>query len=119
MTLQEFIDFDHYVRCICVGKDRILQIEYNPKLIIGPTGLRGRYIFRDEEEWLPKELPAHARRRRHDQQGPPVRHELGGVRHQRRGAVRDQLHEPRARHASSTSASATSTSRSTGWSSSR
>ncbi|MEZ4299204.1 MAG: hypothetical protein R3B70_29915, partial [Polyangiaceae bacterium] len=55
MTLQEFIDFDHYVRCICVGKDRILQIEYNPKLI-GPTGLRGRYIFRDEEEWLPKEL---------------------------------------------------------------
>ena len=55
MTLQEFIDFDHYIRCICVGQDRILQIEYNPKLI-GPTGLRGRYIFRDEEEWLPKEL---------------------------------------------------------------
>jgi glutathione synthase/RimK-type ligase-like ATP-grasp enzyme len=55
MTLQEFIDFEDYVRCICVGRDRVLAIQYNPKEI-GPTGLRGRYVFRDEERWLSKEL---------------------------------------------------------------
>jgi glutathione synthase/RimK-type ligase-like ATP-grasp enzyme len=55
MTLQQFIDFDDYVRCICVGQDRILPIQYNPKEI-GPTGLRGRYVFRDEDRWLPQDL---------------------------------------------------------------
>ena len=54
MTLQEFIDFESYVRCICVGRDRILPIHYDPKLI-GPTGLRGAYVHHAEEQWLPKE----------------------------------------------------------------
>ncbi len=31
MTLQEFIDFDEYVRCICIGKEFILPIDYDPK----------------------------------------------------------------------------------------
>jgi hypothetical protein len=31
MTLQEFIDFEEYVRCICVGKEKILPIKYDPK----------------------------------------------------------------------------------------
>jgi hypothetical protein len=31
MTLQEFIDFDEYVRCICIGKDFILPIKYDPR----------------------------------------------------------------------------------------
>lgn len=31
MTLQEFIDFDEYIRCICIGKDFILPIKYDPK----------------------------------------------------------------------------------------
>ena len=31
MTLQQFIDFDEYVRCICVGKEFILPIQYDPK----------------------------------------------------------------------------------------
>ncbi len=31
MVLQEFIDFDHYVRCLCVGKDNIMPIHYDPK----------------------------------------------------------------------------------------
>ena len=31
MTLQQFIDFDDYVRCICVGRDFILPIRYDPK----------------------------------------------------------------------------------------
>ena len=55
MTLQELIDFEQYVRCICVGQDRILPIHYDPRLM-GPTGLRGRYVEHDEEQWLPREL---------------------------------------------------------------
>ena len=31
MTLQQFIDFDEYVRCICIGKEFILPIQYDPK----------------------------------------------------------------------------------------
>ena len=31
MILQEFIEFDHFVRCICVGQDNILPIKYDPK----------------------------------------------------------------------------------------
>jgi glutathione synthase/RimK-type ligase-like ATP-grasp enzyme len=31
MVLQEFIDFDHYVRCLCIGKDNIMPIKYDPK----------------------------------------------------------------------------------------
>jgi glutathione synthase/RimK-type ligase-like ATP-grasp enzyme len=32
MILQEFIDWDDYVRCICIGRDQILPIRYNPRL---------------------------------------------------------------------------------------
>lgn len=31
MTLQEFIDFDHYVRCFTFGKTDILPVRYDPK----------------------------------------------------------------------------------------
>ena len=31
MILQEFIDWDDYVRCICVGRQHILPLRYNPK----------------------------------------------------------------------------------------
>ncbi|MEO8797536.1 MAG: hypothetical protein ABI551_06605 [Polyangiaceae bacterium] len=31
LTLQEFIDFDEYIRCICIGKDFVLPIKYDPK----------------------------------------------------------------------------------------
>ncbi len=31
MILQEFIEFDQFVRCICVGQDNILPIKYDPK----------------------------------------------------------------------------------------
>jgi hypothetical protein len=48
MTLQEFIDFDEYVRCICIGRDRILPIQYSPA--------RRCYLHNDKEQWLPKEL---------------------------------------------------------------
>jgi glutathione synthase/RimK-type ligase-like ATP-grasp enzyme len=31
MTLQEYIDFDEYVRCICIGRSDILPIQYDPR----------------------------------------------------------------------------------------
>ena len=31
MILQEFIDWDDYVRCICVGRKHVLPIRYNPR----------------------------------------------------------------------------------------
>ncbi|MDQ3264943.1 MAG: hypothetical protein M3Y59_14975 [Myxococcota bacterium] len=31
MTLQQFIDFDNYVRAICIGKEFILPIQYDPR----------------------------------------------------------------------------------------
>jgi glutathione synthase/RimK-type ligase-like ATP-grasp enzyme len=48
MTLQQFIHFDKYVRCICIGQDRILPIEYNPH--------QRCYVFNEKEAWLPKDL---------------------------------------------------------------
>ncbi len=47
MTLQQFIEFDEYVRCICIGKEFILPIEYDPK--------RRCYIEHDRP-FLPKSL---------------------------------------------------------------
>jgi hypothetical protein len=31
MILQEFIEFDQFVRCICVGQDNIMPVKYDPK----------------------------------------------------------------------------------------
>jgi hypothetical protein len=30
MILQEFIEWDHYVRCMCIGQEKILPMKYNP-----------------------------------------------------------------------------------------
>jgi hypothetical protein len=46
MTLQQFIDFDEYVRCICIGKRFILPIKYDPK----------RRCYVDADGFLPKPL---------------------------------------------------------------
>jgi hypothetical protein len=48
MTLQQFIDFEDYVRCICVGKDRILPIQYSPS--------RRAYIVNETDDWTDKGL---------------------------------------------------------------
>lgn len=48
MTLQEFIDFDDYVRCICVGKNRILPIQYSPA--------RRAYVVNENDDWTDKAL---------------------------------------------------------------
>jgi hypothetical protein len=31
MILQEFIDWDDYVRCICIGREHVLPLRYDPK----------------------------------------------------------------------------------------
>lgn len=31
MILQEFIEWDHYVRCMCIGQEHILPMKYDPK----------------------------------------------------------------------------------------
>ena len=31
MTLQEYVDFDEYVRCICIGRELVLPIKYDPR----------------------------------------------------------------------------------------
>jgi hypothetical protein len=46
MILQEFIEFDQFVRCICVGQDNIMPIKYDPK--------NRRYII--EHDHLTREL---------------------------------------------------------------
>jgi hypothetical protein len=48
MTLQQFIHFDTYVRCICIGRDKILPIQYDPH--------RRCYVYNEKEVWLPKDL---------------------------------------------------------------
>ena len=47
MTLQEFIDFDEYVRCICIGREDILPIQYDP---------RRRCYVENEKSFMPKPL---------------------------------------------------------------
>ncbi len=32
MILQEYIEFDHYVRCLCIGRREILPIRWDPRL---------------------------------------------------------------------------------------
>jgi hypothetical protein len=47
MTLQEYIDFDEYVRCICIGREDILPIQYDP---------RRRCYIENDKPFLPKAL---------------------------------------------------------------
>ena len=46
MTLQQFIDFDDYVRAICIGREFILPIRYDPK--------QRRYLV--EDNFLSKDI---------------------------------------------------------------
>lgn len=48
MVLQEAIEFDSYCRCLCVGKDHIIPIKYDPKAK-ETTGF-GAYLDSDEFE---------------------------------------------------------------------
>ena len=54
MTLQQFIDFDNYVRCICIGKEFLLPIQYDPRRK-DHRGWNGCYI-ENEKPFLAPEL---------------------------------------------------------------
>ena len=88
MTLQQFIDFDQYVRCFTFGKTDIMPVAYDPH--------ERRYLV--EHEYLSPELGARIVR---DAQtlnhGARLRDEHDRVRRQGRRAVRDRLPEPGAR----------------------
>jgi hypothetical protein len=47
MTLQEYIDFDEYVRCVCIGREDILPIQYDP---------RRRCYIENNKPFLPRAL---------------------------------------------------------------
>jgi hypothetical protein len=46
MTLQQFIDFDEYVRCLCIGREYILPIKYDPR----------RRCYVETDGFLPKDV---------------------------------------------------------------
>jgi hypothetical protein len=31
MVVQEFIEWEHYIRCLCIGRDKVLPMKYDPK----------------------------------------------------------------------------------------
>ncbi len=45
MIVQEFIEWDEFVRCICIGRDRVVPIKYDPK----------ERKYHDSEDYLPRE----------------------------------------------------------------
>ncbi|HLT32005.1 MAG TPA: hypothetical protein VK013_18340 [Myxococcaceae bacterium] len=54
MTLQEFVDFDEYVRCLCIGREFVLPIQYDPRRK-DARGLNGVYVD-NPPDWMPREL---------------------------------------------------------------
>jgi hypothetical protein len=76
MVLQEFIDYEHFVRCICVGQDNIMPIKYDPK--------QRRYLV--EHDHLP---PALGERIVHDAQ--MINHMTGYDMNSIEFAVRDGI----------------------------
>ena len=84
MTLQQFIDFDQYVRCFTFGKTDITPVAYDPR--------ERRYLV--DHEYLPPELGARVVR---DAQtiNQALGYEMNTIEFAMRGrrAVRDRLPE--------------------------
>jgi glutathione synthase/RimK-type ligase-like ATP-grasp enzyme len=54
MILQQYIDFQEFVRCICIGRELMLPIKYDPRPSSGRSG-RGEYI-ETSDHFLPGEV---------------------------------------------------------------
>ncbi len=52
MTLQQFIDFDEYVRVVCIGREFMLPIKYDPKHKTDPS----RKAYVEQDGFMPKAL---------------------------------------------------------------
>ena len=89
MVLQEFIEWDQYIRCLCLGQEEVLPMQYDPKRA---TLHRGRELSGAGAQ------EANHRRRADARARARLRHEQCGVRCARRRSVRHRLHESRARH---------------------
>ena len=89
MIVQEFIEWDQFVRCICLGQQEVLPMKYDPKRAALP---------RRRELPLAGARGADHRRLAAAGAGARLRHELDRVGDPRRRAVRDRLHEPGAGH---------------------
>ena len=88
MTLQEFIDFDQYVRCFTFGKMDILPVAYDPK--------ERRYLV--EHDYLSPELGARVVKDAQTiNQCARLRNEHDRIRDQKRRPLRHRLPESRAR----------------------
>ena len=89
MIVQEFIEWDQFVRCLCLGQDEVLPMKYDPR--------ERKYLV--EHDHLSPELGA---RVVDDSltlvRGARLRHELDRVGGARRRSLRDRLHEPGAGH---------------------
>ncbi len=72
MTLQEFIDFDQYVRCFTFGKMDIMPVAYDPK--------ERRYLSRAQLSFAGT-WRARRARRADDQSGARLRNEHHRIRH--------------------------------------
>ena len=89
MVVQEFIQWEQFVRCLCIGQEEILPMQYDPR--------ERKYLV--EPSYLTPELEAaHHGGCAHPGAGAGLRHELDRVRHPGRHPLRDRLHEPRAGH---------------------
>ena len=89
MIVQEFIKWDQYVRCLCLGQEEVLPMPYDPnekKYIADPNYLSPALKQRIVDDSL--KLVTRAR----------LRHEHGRVGGPRRRALRHRLHEPGAGH---------------------
>ena len=89
MVVQEFIRWEQFVRCLCIGQDEILPMKYDPR--------ERRYLM-DHAHLSPRSGGAGGAGRAHPGAGPGLRHELHRVRHPGRDPLRDRLHESGSRH---------------------
>ena len=89
MVVQEFIEWEQFVRCLCLGREDILAMPYDP---------RERRYHVDDELPCPGAPAPGGRRLAQAGAGPRLRHELDRVGDSRRHALRHRLHEPGAGH---------------------
>lgn len=54
MTLQQFIDYQEFVRCLCIGRELLLPIRFDPRSTASRSG-RGEYL-ETHEPFLPKDV---------------------------------------------------------------
>ena len=89
MILQEFIAWNHYVRCMCIGQDRVMPIKYDPQ------ARRYHLEHAHMSDDLGATVVTWAQR---INAGARLRYEHRRVRGPRRGALCHRLHEPGPRH---------------------